>query len=176
MAVESTHTGDAHAAAAAEGMPQFDFSTWSSQITWLVITFGILYLILWRFILPKLGAPIAERQSRVADDLDAASRMQREAEEAQRTYDRVLADAKAKAHSVAESTRASINEEIAEETEAADKKAMAQADKAEAHIQKIRNAALGNIDSIAKDVASDIVKKFTGTAPSAAQLKKILNG
>ncbi len=175
MAAESTVSKEVEAAAA-EGLPQFDVSTFASQITWLVITFGLLYLILWRFILPKLGNPIAERQHRIADDLDTASRMQREAEEAERTYERVLADAKAKAHNVAESTRTSINAEIEAEIEAADAEAMVQAEKSEAHISKIRKAALSNIDTIATDVASDIVKKFTGKAPTAAQLKKILNG
>jgi len=174
MAEEKVYAEGAEAASS--GMPQFDFSTFSSQITWLVITFGLLYLILWRFILPKLGNPIAERQNRIADDLDTASRMQREAEEAEKAYERVLADAKAKAHNVAESTRASINEEINSEIEAADLEAAQEAEKAEHRIGEIRKKALGNIDGIAKDVAADIVKKFTGKAPTAAQLKKIIGG
>jgi len=59
---------------------------------------------------------------------------------------------------------------------AADAEAAAQALKAEAKISDIRNEALSNIDGIAKDVASDIVKKFLGKAPTAAQLKKVLGG
>lgn len=173
MAEEKVHGSTE---AAAEGLPQFDVSWFSSQITWLIITFGILYLVLWKFILPRLGAPISERQNRVADDLDTASRMQREAEEAEKAYERVLADAKAKAHNVAETTRSSINEEIDAEIAAADEDAAIQAAKAETRIAGIRTKALGNIDDIAKDVASDIVKKFTGKAPTAAQLKKILKG
>jgi len=106
MAEEKLNAADA----AAGGMPQFDFSTFASQVTWLAITFGILYLILSIMILPKIGNTISNRHNRIADDLDTASRMQREAEEAEKSYERVLADAKAKAHNVAESTRTSINE------------------------------------------------------------------
>lgn len=166
----------AEAAAAAGGMPQFDFSTFASQITWLIITFGILYFVLSTMILPKIENTISNRHNRIADDLDTASRMQREAEEAEKSYERVLADAKAKAHNVAESTRASINEEIEREISAADAETAAQSLKSEAKISDIRSAALSNIDTIAKDVASDIVKKFIGKAPTAAQLKKILGG
>lgn len=173
MAEEKVYAEGAEAAASG-GMPQFDFSTFASQITWLVITFGILYLVLAYVILPKIGDTIANRRNRIADDLDTASRLQREAEEAEKAYERVLADAKAKAHNVAESTRASINEEIEREITAADAEAAAQALKSEAKITDIRREALSNIDTIAKDVASDIVKKFTGKAPTAAQLKKIL--
>ncbi len=174
MAEEKLSAGDA--AAAAGGMPQFDFTTFASQITWLIITFGILYFVLSTMILPKIGNTISNRHNRIADDLDTASRMQREAEEAEIAYERVLADAKAKAHNVAESTRASINEEIEREIAAADAEAAAQALKSEAKITDIRREALSNIDAIAKDAASDIVKKFIGKAPTAAQLNKILGG
>ncbi len=161
---------------ASSGLPQFDIATFASQITWLAITFGLLYLILAQFILPKIGGTISDRHNRIADDLDTASRHQREAEEAEIAYERVLADAKAKAHNVAESTRSSINEEIEREITAADAEAAAQALKSEAKISDIRRDALSNIDSIAREAASDIVKKFTGKTPTAAQLKKILKG
>lgn len=174
MAEEKITAADA--AGASAGMPQFDISTFASQITWLIITFGILYFVLSTMILPKIGNTISNRHNRIADDLDTASRMQREAEEAEIAYERVLADAKAKAHNVAESTRSSINEEIEREIDAADAEAAAQALKSEAKITDIRREALSNIDTIAQEAASDIVKKFIGKAPSAAQLKKILGG
>jgi len=179
MAAENTHATDAthHAEAAASGgLPQFDFSTWSSQITWLIIVFGLLYFILAKFILPKLGSTITERGDRIADDLDAASRMQREAEDAQKSYERALADAKAKAHNVAESTRQSVNDEIAKELEVADAQAAEQAVIAEARIKKIREGAMANIDSVASDAASEIVAKLLGKAPTKAQLTRAFKG
>ena len=178
MAAEKTHASDVvnHAEAASGGLPQFDFATWSSQITWLIITFGVLYFILAKFILPKLGTTITERGDRIADDLDAASRMQREAEDAQKSYESALADAKAKAHNVAESTRQSVNEEIAKELEIADENAATQATAAEARIKKIRNDALANIDAVASETASEIVAKLIGKAPTKAQLTRAFKG
>jgi len=172
MAAEKTHATDA----ASGGLPQFDFTTWSSQITWLIITFGLLYFILAKFILPKLGETITERGDRIADDLDAASRMQREAEDAQKSYERALADAKAKAHNVAESTRQSINDEIAKDLETADAEAAVQAVAAEARIKKIRASAMANIDSVASETASEIIAKLLGKAPTKAQLASAFKG
>ena len=172
MAAEKTHSADA----VSGGMPQFDISTWSSQITWLVISFALLYFILAQFILPKLGATLTERSDRIADDLDAASRMQREAEDAQKSYERALSDAQAKAHNVAESTRQSVNDEIAKELATADAEAEVQSQAAEKRIQTMRDKALSNIDSVASDTASAIVAKLLGKAPTAAQLKAALKG
>ncbi|MEP6342370.1 MAG: F0F1 ATP synthase subunit B' [Maricaulaceae bacterium] len=176
MAAEKTHSSDVAHDAASGGLPQFDFTTWSSQITWLIIVFGLLYFILAKFVLPKLGTTITERGDRIADDLDAASRMQRDAEEAEKTYERSLADAKAKAHNVAESTRQSVNDEIAKELEIADADAAKQAEAADVRIKKIRNNALANIDAVASDTASEIVAKLLGKAPTKAQLTSAFKG
>ena len=100
--------------------PPFDPAYFATQIFWLFLTFGILYFLLSKIFLPRIGQTIEERSSRIADDLDAASRMQKEAEEAEKSYERALADAKAKAHNVAETTRQSVDAEIKLEMDAAD--------------------------------------------------------
>ena len=102
--------------------------------------------------------------------------MQREAEDAQRSYERALADAKAKAHNVAESTRQSVNDEIAKELEAADADAAQQATAADARIKKIRASAMANIDAVASDTTSAIIAKLLGKAPTKAQLCRALKG
>ena len=167
MAAETSYDVDA-ADAAAGGLPQLDVSTWASQIFWLAVTFAVLYFALSRFILPALRDTIANRSDRIADDLDSASRMQREAEEAEKAYEQALRDARAKASNVAESTRKSVDDEIAAELAAADAEAEAQAGLAEGRIRDIKAAALSNIDSVAADVAGTLVKELTGKSVTAA--------
>ena len=157
-------------------MPQFDFSTWSSQIFWLVITFGLLYLVLTYIILPRIGSGISERGDRIADDLDAASRMSKEAVQAGKDYDREMAAAKAKAHNIAETTRKSVDSEIEAEVEAAEAEFATKQASADARISKIRNAALAQIDAVASDTASAIVQKVGNLKPTAAQLKSAISG
>lgn len=167
------HAGEAQGAAA--GLPQLDFSTWSSQIFWLVITFAALYFLLSKFILPALSAGITERSDRIADDLDAAARMQREAEQAEADFDRALADARAKAHNIGATTRASVETEIAAEVEAADADLARQQAAAETRIAGIRAKAMENVDGIATDATREILSALAGVKPTAASLKAAIS-
>ena len=100
--------------------------------------------------------------------------MQREAEEAEKTYNRALADARAKAMNVAETTKKSVDAEIAAEIEAADAQMDRQAEFADANIRKIKTKALANIETIAGETASEIISTFTGKTPTAAAVRAAL--
>ncbi len=57
---------DTHAAAdAAPGMPQLDFGHFPNQIFWLVVTLVVIYLILSRVALPRIGSILAQRQGTI---------------------------------------------------------------------------------------------------------------
>lgn len=157
--------------ASSGGLPQFDFSTWGSQIFWLIVTFGVLYFVLSKFILPALSAGITERSDRIADDLDAAARMQREAEKAEADYNKSLADARAKAHNIAATTRNSVDAEISAEVEAADAEMARQQASNEARISDMRSAAMANVDGLAQTAIKDILVKLAGLKPTAAAIK-----
>ena len=171
MAAETDTKYGAAEQAASGGLPQLDYSTWFNQIFWLVIVFAVLYFVLAMFILPRLREGISDREDRISDDLDQASHMQREAEEAEKAYNNSLADARAKAMNVAETTKQSVDAEIAKEIEAADANMDRQAEIAEANIRKIKIKALSNIESIAADAAVDVVSTLTGKAPTAAAVR-----
>ncbi len=171
MAAETTYIDGEHAAEATSGLPQLDISTWTSQIFWLVLTFAVLYFALSRFILPNLRDTIGNRTDRIADDLDSASRMKLEAEEAEKAYEQSLRDARAKASNVAESTRQSLDAEIQTELDAADAEADRESQLAETRIREIKQAALSNIDAVASDVAGALVTKLTGKTVTDAALK-----
>ena len=54
-------------AAESGGMPQLNPEFWISQIFWLTLTFGILYLVLSKLILPKISANLEARKSQISD-------------------------------------------------------------------------------------------------------------
>jgi len=142
--------------------PILDFQYWPSQIFWLIVTFAVLYLLLSKLFLPSIGQTLEERSSRIADDIDQAARMQRESEDANEAYEGSLKDARAKAHSVAEATRASVDQEIAREMDLADAEADKASAVAEERIREIRTAAMANIDTVARDTAQAIAAKLSG--------------
>ena len=149
-----------------------DVSTFPSQIFWLLLTFGVLLFMLSKVLLPRLGGILEDRSNRIADDLDGAARMQREAELAEKSYEQSLKDARAKAHNVAETTRASINAEMEAEMEAADKDAATQLAAAEVKIKALRKKALANVDDIATETARAMTEKLFGGKISASAASK----
>ena len=166
------HAGDDHGSGA---FPPFDPAYFPSQLFWFFLTFIALYFLLAKIFLPRVSVTIEERESRIADDLDHASRMKREAEEAEKTYTRSLADARAKAMNVAETTKQSVDAEIQSELAAADAEADKAAEAADARIRQVRTAALSNIESIAAETAQAAVTALTGKKITLAAVKSALN-
>ena len=164
-----------HAEAASGGMPQFAIETWVGQVFWLFLTFGVMYFILSKFILPKIGQGLTDRGDRIADDLDEASRMQQQAAQAQADYEQALADAKAKAHNIAETTRKSVDEELAAEADATDEQFARKQAEADERIRTIKTAALSKIDDVAGDTVGEIIAKLTGVNATAARVKSAIS-
>ena len=69
--------------------PPFDPTYFASQLFWLAISFAVLYFLLSRFVLPRIGGAIEERRDRIADDLDAAASMRDQANETVRAYEKI---------------------------------------------------------------------------------------
>jgi len=148
------------------GFPPFQAQHFPSQLLWLAVTFVLLYLLMSRIALPRIGAIFAERSKRIADDLAAAQRFKEQSEAANTAYQKGLADARGRAQAIATETR----EKQAAEAEASNKRLEAQLhDKlaaAEKSIEATRAAAMGNVGSIAAETAAAIVERLIGVAPS----------
>lgn len=163
MASEETAAQGAEAAQGAAdhgsaGLPQLDFTTWPSQIFWLIVALVVLYLLMVRIALPRIGSVLEERADAIADDLDRAEEFRRKAQEAEATYERALAEARAKAQAIAAETKAEIQKEVDAETARADAEISARAAEAERRIQEIRDSAMASVEIVAKETAVAIVE------------------
>ena len=90
---------------AKSGLPQLNVADFAPQLIWLALTFGLLYLIMSRVALPRIGEVIEERSQRIQRDLDEAERLKGETEKALGAYEQALAEARAKAQGIAKETR-----------------------------------------------------------------------
>ena len=163
MAETTAHTeapGEGHA------FPPFESQYFPSQVLWLALTFILLYLLMARIALPRIGGILADRSKHISDDLAAAQRFKDQSEAANTAYQKSLADARARAQGIANDTR----ERQAAEAEATNRKLEAQLHEklaaAEQSIAATRRAAMGNVASIAANTASAIVERLIGTAPA----------
>jgi F-type H+-transporting ATPase subunit b len=163
----------AEAAKDAEKAASFaPFDPWHfpSQIFWLVVLFGTLYIVLSRIILPRIGSTLERRESTIASDLDEAARLNEEAVDAQKAVDVSIAKAHAKARETADKARGKIDKEIATETAKVDAEVDKKLAEAESRISALRADAMQNVEGIAIDAAASVLGKF-GSKATDAKLK-----
>ena len=170
-----TETGVAHEEGHGGGVfPPFDQSTFASQLLWLVITFGLFYLLMQKVIVPRVGGILETRHDRIAQDLDEAARLKSEADAAIETYEAELAAARAKAQSIAATARAEAKAKAEAERTAAEAEFASKLEAAEARIAEIKSKAFAEVDEIASDTAGAIISQLIGAKVTKADLKAAL--
>ena len=150
------------------GFPPFQKDTFGSQLLWLAIFFVALYLVASKLALPRVGSIIADRRKRISGDLDEAARMKDAADAAIASYEKALADARARAQAIAAQTRDKINAEAEASRKTVEANLHAKLTAAEQTIAATRTAAMANVQGIAQEAAVAIVARLTGETPSAA--------
>ena len=166
MATESTAAelaGAAHEAGSA-GMPQLDFSTFPNQIFWLVVTLVVIYLVLSRVALPRIGSVLAERKGTITNDLSAAEELKQKAVEAEKAYNDALARARTEAAKIVAEAKADIQKDLDIATAKADAEIAAKASESEQRIGEIKAGAMEAITEVAKDTAKELVAAMGGKA------------
>jgi F-type H+-transporting ATPase subunit b len=143
--------------------PPLDVKSFPSQLFWLVIFFGALYLLMSRLVLPKLAAILGARKSQIDGDLARATALKDETEAAIKHYEKALFDARAKATDIGRETRAAVSSEIDGEQTTLDAALAKKIKEAEMRVAKAKAKALDSVGTIARDSASDIVASLTGS-------------
>ena len=156
--VVDTHAaGAAGSGSEAVGMPQIDFTSFPNQIFWLVITLVIIYFVLSRISLPRIGAVLAERQGTITNDIAAAEDLKQQAAEAEEAYEKALADARVEAGRIVADARAEIQGELDSAIAKADAEITAKSAESEAAIAIIRKDAMKSVKVVANATAKEIV-------------------
>ena len=104
---------EAHEAAGQSvGMPQLDVSTFPNQIFWLLVTLVVIYLVLSKVALPRIGSVLADRRGSITNDLATAEELKAKAVEAEATYNQALADARTEANRIVAQAKAEIQRDL----------------------------------------------------------------
>lgn len=159
------HEGtEAHGGAAAEhsAFPPFDATTFPSQLLWLAITFAALYLLMSRLALPRIGEILEVRRDRIEGDLAEAERMRQKTDQAIEDYETALAEARSKAHSIAEETRARVKADLDARREKVEADLATKMAEAEGRIDETKREAMSNVNEIAAETAQAVVTRLVG--------------
>ena len=151
-------------------MPQLEqIHTFLSQIFWLVITFGFLYLVLWKAALPRVSSILLERQERIDDDIRKAEEFRKEADEAVAAYEKLVADARSDAQDLIRAANDKLAADAAARQASLTEKIKADVADAETRIEKARAEAIENIQSVSVEVAQAATSRLIGTEVPAEE-------
>lgn len=151
--------------------PPFDATTFAPQLVWLILTFGLLYYLMSRIALPRIGEVIEARRERIQRDLDEAARMKTETDAALKAYEDALASARGKAQGIAKETRDRITAEVDAERHRVDSEIAAKVADTEKRIAANKAQALTSVSDIASDTAGAIVNRLLGEDVPANEIK-----
>ena len=158
-------------------MPQIDqmFEIWSSQLFWLAVTFGLVFFVIGRGMVPKVTSTVGMRDKQIADDLAAAQAARDTADEQEEAWgakenanrdaaQALVNEAKAKAQASTEAKLATVQSRIDTQLE-----------EAEARIDASRAEAAAEIETVAAEAAQDIAQRLANisvTKPAARSAVK----
>ena len=162
-------------AAESGGMPQLNPEFWISQIFWLTLTFGILYVVLSKLILPKISANLELRKSQIQENIEAAEKQRQDSETKLKEFESIVSKSKLEAQNIFKDAREKVLKDINLKREALDKEIDNEIKEAEREIKILINKAPEKINKIAIETSSEILKKLIGTEINNSSISAIVN-
>lgn len=166
----SAHTG-ADGSSGKGAFPPFQKETFASQLVSFAIAFALLYFIVSKIALPRVGSLLAARQGVIENDLAQAQKLKDESDAALAAYESELAAARQRAQSIGAETREKLNAASEQERKQLEGQLSQKLAEAEKTIDATRQTAMGNVRSIAADAAAAIVQRLTGTSPDSKSVE-----
>ena len=162
-------------AAESGGMPQLNPEFWISQIFWLTLTFGILYIVLSKLILPKISANLELRKSQIQDNIEAAEKQRKDSESKLKEYDDIIFKSKLEAKNIFKDSREKVIKDINNKKENLENQINEEIKKAEKEIEVVKKSAPEKINKIAIEASSELVKKLIGAEINNSSISAIVD-
>ena len=162
-------------AAESGGMPQLNPEFWISQIFWLTLTFGILYIILSKLILPKISDNLESRKSQILENVEAADKQRQNSEEKLKEYEKIVLKSKMEAKSIFNQAREKALKDISAKKEVLDKQIDDEIGKAEQEIKELQSGAAVKINKIAIETSSELIQKLIGAEVNNSSISAIVD-
>jgi F-type H+-transporting ATPase subunit b len=162
-------------AAESGGMPQLNPEFWISQIFWLTLTFGILYIVLSKLILPKISANLELRKSQIQDNIEAAEKQRKDSESKLKEYDDIIFKSKLEAKNIFKDSREKVIKDINNKKETLENQINEEIKKAEKEIEVVKKSAPEKINKIAIEASSELVKKLIGAEINNSSISAIVD-
>tara|TARA_B100000029_G_scaffold447433_1_gene469204 strand:- start:308 stop:898 length:591 start_codon:yes stop_codon:yes gene_type:complete len=156
------------------GMPQLNPEFWASQIVWLILTFGILYILLSKLILPKISDNLESRKSEILENIETAEKQREESEKKIKEFEKIILDSKIKAKNYFNEARQKVLEDINKKRNVLQKDIDEEISSAEEEIKKLKTTSDDKITKIAIETSSDLIKQLIGEEVNNSSISAIV--
>ena len=161
-------------AAESGGMPQLNPEFWVSQIFWLILTFGIMYLVLSKLILPKISNNLETRKSQISENIEDAEKKRQQSDQKIKDYEKIIAEAKIEAKNIYNKAREKTLKDINIKKENLEKEIDEEIYKAEKEILDLKKKSPSKINKIAIETSTDLVKQIIGADVNSSNISAIV--
>ena len=156
------------------GMPQLNPEFWISQIFWLILTFGILVIVLSKFILPNISKNIESRKSEILENIETAEKQRKESEIKIKEYDKIILNSKNEAKNHYNEIRKKALDEIAKKQKNLENQINSEIKNAEKEINELKSKAPEKINKIAIETSTELVKYLIGAEVNNSSVSSIV--
>ena len=157
------------------GMPQLNPEFWMAQIFWLVLVFAVLYLIIWKIFLPKITYSIENRKSKIVNDLNEAQKLREMAEKKLLEYDKIIENSKKEAKKIIDDNKKKLEKDIENKKQKFNEEIEKELISAEKEIKNLKKNSISNINKIAAEISSELVKQVVGTEVNMSNVTAIVD-
>ena len=156
------------------GMPQLNPEFWISQIFWLILTFGIMFVVLSKLILPKISKNLETRKSQILENIETAEKQREQSENKIKEYEKLIYESKIEAKNYFSEIRQKVLGDIAKKKQILDNQIEKELKDVEKEINELKEKAPEKINKIAMETSADLIKHLIGTEVNNSSISAIV--
>ena len=156
------------------GMPQLNPEFWLSQIFWLIFIFGVLYVLVWKLILPRITDSIENRKKHIINDLDEAQKLKEIAEKKLIEYKKIIENSKKEAKKIILNNKKKFGSDIDKKRKQFESEVENEIANAEKQIKKFQQSSVNSINKIAIEISKEVIKNTVGAEVNISNLSAIV--
>ena len=156
-------------------MPQLNPEFWVSQIFWLIVTFAILYLIIWKVFLPRITYSIENRKSKIVNDLNETQKLKENAEKKLNEYNDIIKNTKKEAKKIIDDNKKKLDRDLDDKKKKFNDEIEKEIIETEKEIKNLKKASIENINKIAEEISAEIIKQFVDSEVNKSNVSAIVS-
>ena len=156
------------------GMPQLNPEFWLAQIFWLIFIFSVLYVLVWKSILPRITDSIENRKKHIINDLDEAQKLKDIAEKKLIEYKKIIENAKKEAKKIMLDNKKKLESDIGKKRKQFENEIENELTNVEKQIKKFQQSSVNSINKIAIEISREVIKNTVGVEVNISNLSAIV--